>query len=335
MKHRAALAGMALSLSGFFAAQPSSAETTFKFAHNMPPKMDASYHLYFLKLDELTKKYTNGAVKLREFPSSQMGSDQQAAKKLQLGTIEMMSVASNNLAQLYSGFDLFTLPFLFKSLDCGIDHVLTDDGLIDMVSKDAQAKANIRVLALSVGGMRNIMNSKRPILKPADLNGVRMRVAKNKILLSTYKALGAEAIGIASKETYGALQTKVVDGHDGGSSWAFAQKLHEVQNFISITGHQLVVNSVIVNNKAFEALPKAAQDGLKRAAKEAAVDNMAWMKKNEEVIYGKFEKAGLKFDRPDLAPFRSAVKPVWNEYAEHVGGMDRITKVQDLQKQCK
>jgi len=325
-----------LCLGSFFFTQTSgAAETTLKFAHNMPPKDNALYHRYFLKFEELAKKYANGSVKFREFPSSQLGSDQQAAKKLQLGAIDMMIIASNNLAQLYGGFDLFTLPFLFKNMGCGIDHVLTNDALLQDISSGAQKKANIRVLAFAFAGMRNIMNSKKPILKPADLKGVRMRVAKNKILLSTYAALGSDAIGIASKETYGALQTGVVDGHDGGTPWAYAHKLHEVQKYISITGHQMVVLSVIINNRAFEKLPKKAQKGIARAAREAAKVNMNWAKDNEQKTYGLFEKSGLKFSYPDLKPFQEAVKPVWGKFAERVGGWERIKRVQNLQKKCK
>ena len=335
MKKCLVLTALILGIGSIQFSQSGFAATTIKFAHNMPQKMDATYHRYFVKFEELAKKYTNGGVEFREFPAAQMGSDQQAAKKLQLGSVEMMAVASNNLAQLYPGFDLFTLPFLIKGMECAINHVLVDDNLLNTISEEAQKKANIRFLAFGVGGMRNIMNSKKPILKTADLKGVRMRVAKNPILLDTYKSLGADAIGIASAETYGALQTKVVDGHDGGSSWAYAQKLHEVQKFISITGHQLVVYSVIVNNKIFEGLPKDVQDGLSRAAREAANANSAWLLDNEQRIYGEFKKAGLKFDEPDLTPFQAAVKPVWDKYAERVGGMGRINQVQDLQKQCK
>ena len=319
----------------FLAQACAAAQYTIKFAHNSPPKMDASYHRFFVNFEKLAKKYTDGQVTLREFPASQMGSDQQAAKKLQLGTIEMMDIASNNLAQLYGGFDLFTLPFLIKGMDCGIKYVLTDDELLQAVSRGAQEKANIRVLAFETGGMRNMMNSKHPIMSPADLKGLRMRVAKNPILLDTYKALGADAIGVASKETYGALQTKIVDGNDGGAGWAYAQKLYEVQKFYSMTGHQLVVTSVIINNKFYEGLPKDVQAGLQRAATEAAADNMAWLEGYEKTIYKKFQEAGLKINYPDLAPFQKAVQPVWAKYADRVGGWDRIKHVQALQTQCK
>jgi tripartite ATP-independent transporter DctP family solute receptor len=336
MKTRTLLMSLVLSVASLIAAHPARATTiTIKFAHNMPPRPDANYHLYYLRFKELAEKYTNGAVEFREFPASQMGTDQQAAKKLQLGTIEMMNIASNNLAQLYSGFDLFTLPFLIKSIDCGVNHVLSDNKLLADISEGAQKQANIRVLAFTISGMRNMMNSKHAIMTPADLKGMRMRVAKNPILLDTYKSLGADVVGVASAETYGALQTGIVDGNDGGSSWAYSQKLYEVQKYYSITGHQLVVNSVIINNKFFEGLPKDVQAGLERAALEAAKSNMVWMEGFEQKIYDHFQKAGLKIDHPNLDAFRDAVQPVWKKYADRVGGWERIKHVEQLEAQCK
>ena len=267
MKTKALLTSMLVGLGSLLLAQAgNAAPITIKFAHNSPPRADASFHHYFVIFEGLAKKYTNGKVEFQEFPASQMGSDQQAAKKLQLGLIQMMDLASNNLAQLYSGFDLFTLPFLIKSMDCGIKKVLPDQKLLHEISEGAQKKANIRVLAFETGGMRNMMNSKHPIMSPADLKGLRMRVAKNPILLDTYHALGADVIGVASAETYGALQTHMVDGNDGGAGWAYAQKLYEVQKYFSITGHQMVVTSVIINNKFYEGLPKDVQAGSRRAA---------------------------------------------------------------------
>jgi TRAP-type transport system periplasmic protein len=335
MKTRALLTSLLMGLGSLLFAQAGQADPiTIKFAHNSPPRMDADFHRYFVTFSKLAEKYTNGKVAFQEFPASQMGSDQQAVKKLQLGLIQMMDLASNNIAQLYTGFDLFTLPFLIKSMDCGAKYVLTDKKLLHEISEGAQKKANIRVLAFETGGMRNMMNSKHPIMSPADLKGMRMRVAKNPILLDTYHALGADVIGVASAETYGALQTHMVDGNDGGAGWAYAQKLYEVQKYFSITGHQMVVTSVIINNKFYEGLPKDVQAGLERAALEAAVDNMAWMNDYQNKIFEAFKKAGLQFAHPDLAPFRKAVQPVWAKYADRVGGMQRIEYVQSLQKSC-
>ncbi len=336
MKTRALLTSMLFGLGSLLLAPAgNAAPITIKFAHNSPARMDADFHRYFVVFSKLAEKYTNGKVVFQEFPASQMGSDGQAAKKLQLGLIQMMDLASNNIANLYGGFDLFTLPFLIKSIDCGVSHVLPDEKLLHEISEGAQKQANIRVLAFETGGQRNMMNSKHPIMSPADLKGLRMRVAKNPILLDTYHALGADVIGVAPAETYGALQTHMVDGNDGGAGWAYAQKLYEVQKYYSITGHQLVVTSVIINNKFYEGLPKDVQEGLSKAAKEAAADNAHWMEGYQNKIYKIFQKAGLKIDHPDLAPFRKAVQPVWAKYAKRVGGMERIKYVESLQTSCK
>lgn len=85
-------------------------------------------------------------------------------------------------------------------------------------------------------------------------------------------------------------------------------------------GHQMVVTSVIINNDFFESLSAEIQEGLQRAAKEAAVKNMEWMRGYEKDIYGHFEEAGLDINTLDLTPFREAVRPVWDKYAERVGG---------------
>jgi TRAP-type C4-dicarboxylate transport system substrate-binding protein len=90
---------------------------------------------------------------------------------------------------------------------------------------------------------------------------------------------------------------------------------------------------VIVNNDFFESLPPEIQEGLQRAAKEAAVQNMEWMRGYEKDIYGHFEEAGLKINTLDLTPFSEAVKPVWEKYAERVG-QERIDRVVELQAAC-
>ncbi len=335
MKTRLLLMSLAAGFASLLFAQvTTAADITIKFAHNSPARMDASFHRYFVHFSELAKKYTNGKVEFQEFPASQMGSDQQAAKKLQLGLIQMMEIATTNIAQLYSGFDLFTLPFLVKSMDCGIKHVLVDDKLLHDISEGAEKKANIRVLAFDITGMRNMMNSKHPIMLPSDLKGLRIRVAKNQILLDTYHQLGADVIGVASAETYGALQTHMVDGADGGAGWVYAQKLYETQKYYSITNHVMGAAAIIVNNKFYKSLPKDVQAGLDKAAKEAALNNMLWAEGYQNKIYQSFKKAGLEIDHPDLTSFRDAVKPVLTKYADRVGGMQRIEYVETLQKTC-
>ena len=335
MKRCFVILTLALCIAAFMNVQPAAAaQYTISFAHNLPPKDTSQYHVWFVKFKEYVERFSKGAIEMKEFPASQMGDDVVAAKKLQMNAIQMQIVAANNLASFYSGFDLFTLPFIAKSLECGIINVLRDEELRKDVSREAEAKANIRVLAWSSSGMRNMMNSKHPIQKPDDLKGLRFRVAKNPILLDLYAALGGNAIGIASAETFSALQTKVVDGNDGSIGWAHGLKFYEVQKYYSITNHQMVTMALIINNKFYLGLPENIRKAIDQAAIISTSLIDSWIMEKESVLIDDLAKRGMEVIYPDLEPFRSVAKSVWEKYADRVGGMKRIERVVELQKDC-
>ena len=262
-----------------------------------------------------------------------MGSQIDVAKKVQIGSIQMQVGAANNFAALYSGFDLFTLPFLFKNVECGVLNVLHNNALKEELSREAEKKANLSILAWSTAGMRNMMNSKYPILKPADLKDLRMRVARNPILMDAYKALGGNPISIANTETFSALQTGVADGNDGTASWAWNLKFYEVQKYLSVTNHQMTVIPLIINNKFYNGLPKNIRRAIRQAAFVATHGYIdCWIINFQNNIIKAFEEKGMEIAYPDLKPFREGVRPVWDKYADHVGGMKRIELVVELQK---
>ncbi|OGL58820.1 MAG: hypothetical protein A3J27_02540 [Candidatus Tectomicrobia bacterium RIFCSPLOWO2_12_FULL_69_37] len=326
----AACAAAALALALGAASPASAAKYTMKFAHNSPPKPDLLYQACALLFRTHLQIYSRGEADVDIYPSSQLGNDTVAAKKVQLGSIEIQIVASNNISGFDRRYDVYTLPFLFGSFK-GAAKVF-DGPVGQKIAEDFRQKSGIRVLGNIATGFRNITNSKHPILKPADLGGLRIRIAKNPIMVATYEAMGGSTIGMNPTETFSALSTKTVDGQDGGSAWAWAQKFYEVQKFLSVTRHQLVAGSLIINDKYYAGLPKPIQAAIIRAAKETIGWANAYAEQEEEKIVKGFEAKGLKIDRPDLAPFREAVKPVYNKFAGQLGGMGLVQRIIDAQK---
>ena len=264
------------------------------------------------------------------FPSSTLGKDRVAAKKVQLGSIQMQIVASNNITAFDRRLDIFTLPFMFSSFK-GAEKVFNSD-IGKTIAENFRQKSGIRILGFVATGFRNMMNSKHPIMTPADLGDLRMRIAKNPIMVQTYKALGGSTIGMAPTELFSALSTKTVDGHDGGSSWAWAMKLYEVQKYLSVTRHQLVAGALIINDKYYNGLSK----NLQKAVQDAARDTIAWAnayaESNEADIMKGFAAKGLTVASPKLAPFQKAVTPVHKMFASKVGGMGLINRILEMQK---
>jgi len=300
----------------------------------MSAKPDAQYHIWALKFKDLAEELSNGELEVKVYPGSQFGGQIAAAKKLQMGgIIDMMVGASNNLAALCSSLDVYTLPYIFKTVPCGILRVLHDRALREEISRETEKKANFRIPAWTAAGMRNMMNSKHPILKPADLHDLRMRVAKNPILVDAYKAWGGNPISIANTETFSALQTKVADGNDGTAMWAWNLKFYEVQKYFAVTRHQMTPVVMIINNKFYNGLPERIQKAIDRAAitsTRAFID--CWIIDKQRTIVNAFKEKGMEITYPDLEPFREGVRPVWDKYSGHVGGWDRINRILDLQK---
>ena len=321
---------LAAGLLGVLAPRAEATKYVMKFAHNNPPKPQLLYQAAALTMRKNLQVYSRGDIDIQIFPSSQLGKDRVAAKKVQLGSVQMQLVASNNITAFDRRLDIFTLPFMFSSFK-GAARVFNSE-IGRSIAENFRKKSGIRILGFVATGFRNMMNSKHPIMKPADLGDLRMRIAKNPIMVETYKSLGGSTIGMAPTELFSALSTRTVDGHDGGSSWAWAMKLYEVQKYLSITRHQLVAGALIINDKYFSGLPKAMQKAVLMAARDTIAWANAYAEENEKDIMRGFARKGLTIAAPDLKPFREAVRPVHRKFADKVGGIDLINRILKMQE---
>tara|TARA_A100001037_G_scaffold300254_1_gene327431 strand:+ start:21874 stop:22890 length:1017 start_codon:yes stop_codon:yes gene_type:complete len=301
-----------------------------KFSHNQPPRPNAIWQAAATTFQNFLRIHSKGKLDTKIFPASQLGWDRQVAKKVKMGSVQMQLVVLNNLSQFDQRLDILTLPFMIGSFE-GAHKVLNSD-IANKLMTDFRKKTGIRMLALIAGAFRNMMNSKHPINKPSDLGDLKMRIAKNPIMIGTYKSLGGSTIGMKGSELYSALSTGAVDGHDGGTAWAYGMKFHEVAKHMAVTMHQLVSGSLIINEKYYQKLPKNLQAAVQKAARDTAAWSNKYCQAQHDYAISEFKKAGLKITNPNLAPFQNAVAPVYKQFADRVGGMALIKKVQEMGK---
>src|SRR5439155_23819269 len=121
-------------------------------------------------------------------------------------------------------------------------------------------------------GFRNVTNSKRPIGKPEDLDGLKIRVIPNPVFLDTFKAFKANPVPMPFAELYGALESKAVDGQENPFSVILSNKFYEVQKYVSATNHVYAANIVLVSKKFWDKLTPAEQKMMKDAADETRAD---------------------------------------------------------------
>jgi C4-dicarboxylate-binding protein DctP len=240
------------------------AQIIIKFSHvvaNDTPKGKGA-----LKFKELAEKYTNGKVKVEVYPNSQLFKDKEEMDALQLGSVQMLAPSTAKFAPLgVKEFEALDLPWLFK--DDATYAAAMKGPVGQWLFKKLESKG-ITGLAYWDNGF-HMVSANRPLLMPADFQGLKVRISGSKIADRYFRDLGAIPQIMAFSEVYQALQTGVVDGCENTPSNYLTQKFYEVQKDITVSNHAHLQYAVIVNSKFWNGLPADIRAELTKAMDEA------------------------------------------------------------------
>lgn len=269
---------------------------------------------------ELVKAKTSGRINVRTYSSGKLGSDPQMQSSLQGGTLEMMTGPTSNLVGAIKEFGVFDLPFLFSSYK-EADAVL--DGKVGQELLQKLDAINLVGLSYQENGFRHITNSKHPIQKLEDIQGLKIRVIQNPVFIDTFKALGANPVPMPFTDLYNALESKAVDAQENPPGLIEASKFYEVQKYMSTTGHVYSPFIVLASKKWWSGLSDADKKAVKEAATEAAIYQRKLSREMADQIAGKVLPAnGMAVNNlppSEMARLRERVKPVVQKYSQVVG----------------
>jgi len=296
---------------------------TLRLAHSEAvtnPRHDTS--VFFAKrVGELSK----GDVKVEVFPAGVLGSHQSCQEQVSMGTLDFYITT----AGLVSVFDpmrtqeLIELPYLFDTYSQA--YAFMDTPYVAKFYEPLKAKG-IHYLATWDNGFRHMTNNVRPIFKPQDMKGLKIRVVQSEMSINILNALGASGIPMSYSELYTALSQGVVDGQENPFANIWASKFFEVQKYMSVTKHQYSTLPIIISEKTWQTLDAAQQQAIQKAALEGAPFYRKLMVSNEDNQRKNMEKAGMKInDVPDLKPFRKAVEVVY-DWAKKKWGADKVSE---------
>lgn len=288
------------------------------------------------KFGQIVEKNSGGKLKFREFPSSSLGSESQQQSALQGGTQEMMSASTTTLAGIVKEFGVFDFSFLFAN-EREADAML--DGPIGKRLLERLPAHGLVGLAYWENGFRNVTNSKRPITKPEDLAGLKIRVMQNPVYLETFKAVDANPVPMAFGELFTALETKTVDAQENPYSIILGNKFNEVQKYLTITRHTYNSFIVLMSKKFWDSLSPTERKIVQDAAIEARTYerqvSRAAANKDLEALKAKGMQVN-ELSPTELSRMRAMLKPVSEKFAasydpafmrDFNAEMDRIRKM--------
>jgi C4-dicarboxylate-binding protein DctP len=242
-----------------------------------------------LKFKELAEKYTDGKVKVEIYPNSSLYKDKEEIEALQLGSVQMLAPSTAKFAPLgVKEFEALDLPWLFKDEDTYTKAMKGPIG--KWLFQKLEAKG-ITGLAYWDNGF-HMASANRPLLTPADFQGLKVRISGSKIADRYFRDIGSIPQIMAFSEVYQALQTGVVDGCENTPSNYLTQKFYEVQKDITVSYHAHLQYAVIVNSKFWSGLPPDIRTQLEKAMDEATdYTNSIAVKENEDAL-AEIKKSG-------------------------------------------
>lgn len=307
-----ALGAAAFALAGSALAQDIQ-ERTIKFGHLNNTDHPVSFGVK--RFAELVAAKSGGKLKVQEFPSSQLGNEMQQQSALQGGVQEMSAPATTSLAGIVKEFGLVDFPFAVTTF-------AQADALLDGPFGQALLARLPEKGLVSLGywdlGFRNVTNSKRPITRAEDLDGLKIRVIPNPVFLETFKAFKANPVPMPFAELYGALESKAVDGQENPFAVILSNKFYEVNKFVSATNHVYAANIVLVSKRFWDRLSPAEQKIMNDAAAETRAYQRQVSREAAKKAVGELQAKGMQYNEPSAAEqarMREIAKPVTEKFA--------------------
>lgn len=280
---------------------------------------ETSIHKKFVKFKEVLEEESDGQFEVKIYPNSQLGDERELTESTQLNNIQVSSPDIGAVARIAPSLQVFNLPFLFKNNEEAYSLL---DGEIGMdLLKDLE-KDGLVGLGYAENGWRNLTTKKGPIKSPDELQGVKLRTMEDPLHLDFWKELGLNPTPLAFSEVYTALSQGVVDGQENPLELIESMKFHEVNPYITLTGHIYAPELFVVNKDFFEGLTEEQQSMIENAAKESITYQRDLNAELEAGLIKKIEADGATITiltDEEKDEWIKRVTPVYQKYSDIIG----------------
>jgi len=298
----------------FLPAMPALAQGRAKrirYAHSTPTTH--GWHLWGEQFKKAVEQKSGGKIQVTISPNAQMGNEQDIAKAVRIGSIEMASVGVA-LMNWVPDVSVTDAPFLWGSRKQAYAAL---DGALGNALKQKALAQGFRIVGWNDLGFRSMTNNKHPIKSVKDMGDLKMRVPDSRSYNAMMQATGAAVVAVDLSELYLALSQGVADGQDTPPSVVKSNKFYEVQKYISKTDHVLTNAYSIINAATFEGYVKDEQEAVLAAAGDATEWLRQYTQKDEAAAYDFLKEKGMQVTLDvDAESFQQACSGVITKFPD-------------------
>jgi TRAP-type transport system periplasmic protein len=255
------------------------------------------------------------AVAIEYFDGGTLGDEIVHMEMVRTGQLDVIPIGSDAV-QLDAKWAVFDMPFLIP--DREIASKILDGEIGQQLTESMRESADLQVLGFGEIGFRNITNNVRPVVTPADLQGLKLRVPGSKTRILAFEKLGATPVTMNIGELYLALQQGTVDGQENPLGNIKAFSWHEVQDYLSLSSHVYTPITLVMNGPRWDGLSDEHKAAVQRAAAKAVAHSREYGANNDATLLDELSQS-MQVNEIDLKAFQEAAQPIWDEIAPIAG----------------
>lgn len=257
------------------------------------------------------EKVSGGRIRIEVFPASQLGKETALVEQIRIGGVDIILTGQQFSATDYSPLAIGAAPYIFRNREHALKYLNSD--ILTEIMEGWNKATGAHMLAAAYFGAFSI-SSNRPITRPEDMRGMRIRVPDSPTYMAFPKAVGANPTPVAFAEVYMALQQGVVEASTNPLPITFSNRYYEVQEYYAQTNHLYENILFVVGDHIWKKLSDQEKTWMREAAKTFADQSTAAVVKQEDMLREQMEKDGLiKFTDPDIDAFRDASRSAIEE----------------------
>lgn len=293
-------------------------------AHSLEPTHPVHQAMVFM--DQRLRELSGGSLRIDIYPGGQLGTEREAIELLQIGSLAMTKVSTAPLEAFVPTMKIFNLPYLFRDR---AHYLAVLDSDIGRELLRAPVPVRLRGLGYYDAGSRSFYTIRRPVTRPEDLDGLKIRVQQSQTAMQMVSALGGAPTPISWGELYTALQQGVVDGAENNPPSFYTSGHYEVARYLTLDEHTAVPDILLISTRVWDSLSAQQQQWLQQAVDESVTYERELWQRDTKTALEAVAADGVEILHPDKSAFRARVKSMLAEYeASDLGPL--IRRIQAL-----
>jgi tripartite ATP-independent transporter DctP family solute receptor len=277
-------------------------------------------------MGKVLEKNSGGKMKIKIYPSQQLGTERQCIELLQIGSLDMTKVSAAIMENFSPDMKIFGLPYLFRDREHAFKVL---DGEIGKRLLDGGIQYRLKGMGYYDSGSRSFYTKDKPVNKPEDLKGLKIRVMESVTAMNMVSSLGGSPTPISWGELYTALQQGVVDGAENNPPSFYLSRHYEVCKYYSLDEHTTIPDVLVIGTFLWEHLSKQEREWLQDAVDQSVIYQRKLWKEAEKEALAEVQKAGVTIIKPDKKLFADKVKHLYNEYKDNKEIYNLITRIRE------